>query len=68
VVNMSEHICVLRLSPALPVVWVFWRLIWRTESLDRGLILVCRFFLSAVGVHSSCGSDLPLFTRLNARA
>jgi hypothetical protein len=21
----------------------FWRLIWRTEPLDRGLILVCRF-------------------------
>jgi hypothetical protein len=23
-------------SPAPPAVWVFWRLIWRTESLDRG--------------------------------
>jgi hypothetical protein len=30
-------------SPAPPAVWVFWRLIRRTESLDRGLILVCRF-------------------------
>jgi hypothetical protein len=30
-------------SPAPPAVWVFWRLIWRTGSLDRGLILVCRF-------------------------
>jgi hypothetical protein len=30
-------------SPAPPAVWVFRRLIWRTESLDRGLILVCRF-------------------------
>jgi hypothetical protein len=30
-------------SPAPPAVWVFWRLIWRTESLDKGLILVCRF-------------------------
>jgi hypothetical protein len=30
-------------SPAPPAVWVFWRLIWRTESLGRGLILVCRF-------------------------
>jgi hypothetical protein len=30
-------------SPAPPAVWVLWRLIWRTESLDRGLILVCRF-------------------------
>jgi hypothetical protein len=30
-------------SPAPPAVWVFWRLIWCTESLDRGLILVCRF-------------------------
>jgi hypothetical protein len=30
-------------SPAPPTVWVFWRLIWRTESLDGGLILVCRF-------------------------
>jgi hypothetical protein len=29
-------------SPAPPAVWVFWHLIWRTESLDRGLILVCR--------------------------
>jgi hypothetical protein len=30
-------------SPAPPTVWVFWHLIWRTESLDRGLILVRRF-------------------------
>jgi hypothetical protein len=30
-------------SPAPPAVWVFWHLAWRTESLDRGLILVCRF-------------------------
>jgi hypothetical protein len=30
-------------SLAPPAVWVFWRLIWRTESLDRGLTLVCRF-------------------------
>jgi hypothetical protein len=36
-------------SPAPLAVWVFWRLIWHTESLDRGLILVCRFSLSAVG-------------------
>jgi hypothetical protein len=34
-------------SPAPPAVWVFWRLIWRTESLDRGLILVCRFSLGS---------------------
>jgi hypothetical protein len=27
------------LSPAPPAVWVFWPVIWRTESLDRGLIL-----------------------------
>jgi hypothetical protein len=40
-VNMSgQHVCV---SPAPPAVWVFWHLIWHTESLDRGLILVCRF-------------------------
>jgi hypothetical protein len=26
-----------------PAMWVFWRLIWRTESLDRGLFRVCRF-------------------------
>jgi hypothetical protein len=37
-------------SPAPPAVWVFWHLIWRTESLDRGLILVCRFsFVSSRG-------------------
>jgi hypothetical protein len=30
-------------SPTPLAVWVFWRLIWCTESLDRGLILVCRF-------------------------
>jgi hypothetical protein len=30
-------------------VWVFWSPIWRTESLDRGLTLVCRFSLSALG-------------------
>jgi hypothetical protein len=30
-------------SSAPPAVWVFWRLIWRTESLNKGLILVCRF-------------------------
>jgi hypothetical protein len=34
-------------SPAPPAVWAFWRLIWRTESLDRGLILVCRFSLGS---------------------
>jgi hypothetical protein len=35
-------------SPALPAMWVFWRLIWPTESLDRDLILVCRFsFISS---------------------
>jgi hypothetical protein len=36
-VNMSrQHVCVLRVRvPPLPP-WVFWRLIWRTESLDRG--------------------------------
>jgi hypothetical protein len=35
-------------SPAPPAVWIFWRLIRRTESLDRGLILVCRFsFISS---------------------
>jgi hypothetical protein len=38
----GQHVCV-GSSPAPPAVWVFWRLIWRTESLDRGLILVCRF-------------------------
>jgi hypothetical protein len=27
-------------SPAPPTVWVFWSLIWRTESLDKGLIRV----------------------------
>jgi hypothetical protein len=30
-------------SPAPPTMWVFWRPIWRTETLDRGLILVRRF-------------------------
>jgi hypothetical protein len=30
-------------GPAPPAVWVFRRLIWRMESLGRGLILVCRF-------------------------
>jgi hypothetical protein len=30
-------------NPVPPAVRVFWRLIWRTESLDRGLILDCRF-------------------------
>jgi hypothetical protein len=34
-------------SPAPPVVWVFWRLIWRAESLDRGLVLVCRVSLGS---------------------
>jgi hypothetical protein len=34
-------------SPASPTVWVFWRLIWRTESLDRGLILACRYSLGS---------------------
>jgi hypothetical protein len=39
-------------TPAPPSVWVFWRLIWRTESLDRGLILVCRFsFVSNWGAY-----------------
>jgi hypothetical protein len=44
-VNMSgQHVCVLRVRvPLLPPCGLFWRLIWRTESLDRGLILVCRF-------------------------
>jgi hypothetical protein len=52
-------------SPAPPAVWVFWRLIWRTESLDRGLILVCRFsFVSSIGVHT----HPLLFTRFDARA
>jgi hypothetical protein len=42
-VNMSgQHVRVLRVR--VPLLWVFWRLIWRTVSLDRGLILVCRFF------------------------
>jgi hypothetical protein len=36
-------------TPAPPAVWVFWRLIWRTESLDRGLILVAGLPLSAIG-------------------
>jgi hypothetical protein len=34
-------------SPAPPAVLVFWRLIWRTESLDKDLILVCRFSLGS---------------------
>jgi hypothetical protein len=48
-VNMSrQHVCVLAgSSRAPPAVWVFWRLIWRTESLDRGLILVCWFSLGS---------------------
>jgi hypothetical protein len=37
------EICCLRAVGSSPAVWVFWRPIWRTESLDRGLILVCRF-------------------------
>jgi hypothetical protein len=43
-VNMSrQHVCVLRVRVPLPRRGVFWHLTWRTESLDRGLILVCRF-------------------------
>jgi hypothetical protein len=49
-------------SPAPPAVWVFCRLIRRTESLDRGLILACGFsFVSS----REC---IPLFTGLDARA
>jgi hypothetical protein len=43
-INMSgQHVCVLQVRVPLLPQCVFWRLIWRTESLDRGLILVCRF-------------------------
>jgi hypothetical protein len=43
---------------APPAVWVFWRLIWPTESLDRGLVLVCRFsFVSSRECNTSCGLD-----------
>jgi hypothetical protein len=36
-------------SPAPPAVLVFWLPIWRTESLDRGLILVCRLSFVSSG-------------------
>jgi hypothetical protein len=55
-------------SPAPPAVWAFWRLIWRTMSSDRGLIPLQVFLCQQQGVHTSCGSDLLLFTGLDARA
>jgi hypothetical protein len=52
-------------SPVPPAVWVFWRLISRTESLDRGLILVCRFSSASSREYMA---QTCSFTRLDARA
>jgi hypothetical protein len=66
-ISIFFSLCAAGLSSAPPAVWAFWRLIWRTESLDRGLILIAGFPLSAVGSAFQF-SDPLLFIRLDARA